>query len=73
MGGAADPTVQRLLLDLEIHIHAVEDFRTHVFKQVVRHLDILVSSGVIFKCFLADLDAGRIERHITVLIRTDKQ
>ena len=70
MGCPPDHAVQVGLLDVEVHIQAVQHLQVICLAQdVVNHLDVGASVLRVVGCISTNLDSGRVERSVLVLVR----
>lgn len=74
MRRATNQCCQATVLDLEIHVQSVKFLALHVFKDILRHLEVyqafLVGLGPVN--FTGRLDACRVMWRIGILVRADQ-
>ena len=65
---SSDHAVQVRLLDVEVHVQAVQDIQIVALTQkVVNHLNISTALLLVTSCITTDLETGRVEWRVLVL------
>ena len=72
MSCASNHRIQACLFNIEVDIEPVKHIEWDIAEHRVDHLDVATASADIFGSFSADLDPGRIEGRILVLVGADQ-
>lgn len=68
VGRSPDECIQVVVSDAKVNVDSIEDVLGQIFENVLSHLDVDVSLGLVTTGPVADLDAGGVEGSVRVLV-----